>query len=523
MKQTSDFYEASFQLAFCYEIAFGTPRDTELSRGWLKASAMTELHLTEFVQKSISSEAKSGSQLIATVKWTVRSELAKGYLDLGLIEHTIKAHQYEIEGKNQCGGSQLLATQALQLQLSHLLSASGGAKAAIELLHELLHTSTELWGEESNPVIECRASLGIILAEQGHWEQSIKTDEQTLTIMSKILDDNDPRRLQIMYGLSYRLARYGKAQEAEELQRQILNTCTRILGSNHPDTVLATEILAYTICAKGKYEEAERLQNTVLKVRRRVLGEDSDITVLAMINLSSVLSRLPGKIDEAIELQQEASKKTVQSYGEAHPFSIEQMDGLAGRQEQGGLIQEAIMTRRQIFQIRTDQRNGPQILAAMGNHAKLLISQGQLVEAEILIAEVIDQASQYVQKDKQLSELAMKGLANAFLGIEGFDEASEAIYARCLALYKTRLEAFGGEHPNTRAVASILGALQGQGCVVQTCIRVLGLDHITTQNALNRLVNWLVGLQALDTESLKLRSEVLDLVGVRTALSFTKR
>lgn len=58
MKQTSDFYEASFQLAFCYEIAFGTPRDTELSRGWLKASAMTELHLTEFVQNPFLAKPK---------------------------------------------------------------------------------------------------------------------------------------------------------------------------------------------------------------------------------------------------------------------------------------------------------------------------------------------------------------------------------------------------------------------------------------------------------------------------------
>ncbi|MCJ1457685.1 hypothetical protein MMC28_008054 [Mycoblastus sanguinarius] len=476
---------------------------------------MTELHLTEFVQKAISSEARSGSQLIANVKWIVRSELAKGYQ---LIEHAINAHQYEIEGKNQYGGSQLLATQALQLQLSHLLSVSGKAKAATELLYKLLRTSTKLWGEESNPVIECRASLGIILAEQGHWEQSIETDEQTLAIMSRVLDDNDPRRLQIMYGLSYRLSRYWKAQEAEELQRQLLDACTRTLGLNHPDTVLATEILAYTICAEGKYEEAERLQNAVLKARRRVLGADNDITVLAMINLSSVLSRLPGKIDEALELQQEASKETVKSYGETHPFSVEQMDGLAIRQEQGGLIQEAIRTRMQIFQIRPDQSNRTQILAAMGNHATLLKSQGQQAEAEILITKIIEQTFQHVQKDEQISELAMKGLANAFLSKEGFDEASEAIYARCMALYKTRLEALGGEHPDTQAVASILGVLQGQGRVVQTCLRVLGLDQITTQNALNRLVNRLVGLQALDTESLKLRSEVLDLVGARTGV-----
>ena len=67
---------------------------------------------------------------------------------------------------------------------------------------------------------------------------------------------------------------------------------------------------------------------------------------------------------------------------------------------------------------------------------------------------------------------------------------------------------------------SILGVLQEHGRVVQKCMKVLGLDRTTTQNVLNRLLTLLVSLQALDIESLKLRSEMLDLIAVRTRIVY---
>ena len=183
----------------------------------------------------------------------------------------------------------------------------------------------------------------------------------------------------------------GKSSASESFEKIAVDIQTNIFGAEHPDTLTSMDNLALTYWRLGRIEEAVDLQEEVLEKRRQILGVEHADTLTSMNNLS-ITYRDQGKTAEAVDLQEEVLEKRRQILGVEHPDTLTSMSNLSLTYRDQGKTAEAVDLQEEVLE-KHRQILGvehPDTLTLMSNLSLTYWVQGKTAEAVDLQEEVLE-------------------------------------------------------------------------------------------------------------------------------------
>jgi tetratricopeptide (TPR) repeat protein len=190
-------------------------------------------------------------------------------------------------------------------------------------------------------------------------------------------DNNDKKRLDLVWKCAMSLYKDGRYKEAEELFVQVMQTNKRALGDEHPDTLSSMANLAATYRKQGHWGKAEELEVQVMQTFKRVLGDEHLDTLTSMGNLASTY-RNQGHWGKAEELFVQVMQTSKRVLGDEHPDTLSSMANLAAtyrKQGHWGKAEELEVQVMQTFK-RVLGDEHPDTLSSMANLASTYWNQG---------------------------------------------------------------------------------------------------------------------------------------------------
>ncbi|KAG8845552.1 hypothetical protein FRB91_001665 [Serendipita sp. 411] len=226
------------------------------------------------------------------------------------------------------------------------------------------------------------------------------------------------------------------------------------IGSNTNTTLASMVMLSNSYYSLGKVQEALQLEEEVFQKWKQVLGPDHLDTLMAMNNLAASYASL-GRAQEALPLQEEVLQKRKQLLGPDHLSTMMVMSNLAASYYSLGRVEEALPLQEEVLQKRK-QALGPDhldTLAAMGNLAVSYASLGRVEEALLLREEVFQTLKQLLRPDHLDTLIAMGNLAVSY---KSLGRAHEALSLEKEVLEKWK-KLLGPDHRDTlKAMRNLL-------------------------------------------------------------------
>jgi len=274
------------------------------------------------------------------------------------------------------------------------------------------------------------SSLGLVLYNQGRYSEAETSHVAAVEMFRKVLPDKHPDLATALNNLALVYGPQGKWSDAEGLFREILAIRQQVLPPAHAHTADTLNNLAWVLQQQpGKQEEAERFHRQALAMRRELWGEHAD--VVASLNNLALLLRDRGELDEAREKQTEAlamfrrlnlNHPTLEAkflntlalilgdqenLAEAEKLHREALatgkaappddvavwlNNIAVVRERRGDLKEAAELHRQALTLRTNVfgPDHPDVAASLAHLARVLLKQGNAVEAQSLAQACLD-------------------------------------------------------------------------------------------------------------------------------------
>jgi tetratricopeptide (TPR) repeat protein len=150
---------------------------------------------------------------------------------------------------------------------------------AIPLMESAVAMQRKLWGAEPYPdYADALNDLGLLLRDQGDYDQSEKLLQESLAMYRRLLGDKHPYVATALNNLGLVQHRKGNLAEAESTFRQALAMQRELLGEVHPDVALTLTNLAYVIHDTGDAEGALQVLSKSLEIYRKVFpGDNPDV------------------------------------------------------------------------------------------------------------------------------------------------------------------------------------------------------------------------------------------------------
>jgi len=268
-----------------------------------------------------------------------------------------------------------------------------------------------------------------------HW--LMETAKKELDGMKTLTEPEsvaDRRRLQA--NLAQMLRERGNVVDAEELLRDLVAELEEKLGKDDLTTLSCSNQLAVTLQKSGKTAEALEMHRSIFERRRVVFGPEHEETVQSASNLAVLLSQ--------------QKPMTLQAFTEA-----EELFDFAKRQREAAL-----------------GADNPRTLYTMINMGKLLSespesSPERMAQAEALHDHAVSKLSEVLEPFHPLTLHARHNQACHWLlrskyemsaGLKSKDDLKTKAMAELRAVWDTRVEKLGREHPDTLATDEVIKA-----------------------------------------------------------------
>jgi hypothetical protein len=148
----------------------------------------------------------------------------------------------------------------------HLL-ARGEARTALPLAEQLYTAWTRRHGLDDPTTLIAAALLAYAHRELGHYDDTRRLNEDTLTRHRRVLGDDHPDTLASANDLAANLDGLGEHEQARRLNEDTLTRRRRVLGDDHPDTLSSANNLAAALRELGEHEQADRLEEDIARWR----------------------------------------------------------------------------------------------------------------------------------------------------------------------------------------------------------------------------------------------------------------
>jgi tetratricopeptide (TPR) repeat protein len=364
---------------------------------------------------------------------------------------------------------------------------------AEEMAVTALKLRQSLFGPESVEALNSIKLLGLVMDDQGKYDEAIVLHQQAAAGFEQLLGASHPCTLESLSNLGLTLTCLGKYGEAEIMLRKALAGSEKILGVDHYNTLLCMGNLGAVLAAQGKYAEAELLHRQALSGTDRRWVDDCLHTLTKMNILAASLKEQKGDV----------YGKTRRHRRALPSFANMSKVGYRGQEvsrDQGEYQDAEDFCRKMLISYRQRLRpDHPMIFTAMNNLGVVLLWQEKFQEAEVLFQQALTSCHGVLNDDHPDNLTRLSNLASALAG-QGKYKDAEVMQRRALA---GREKMLGSDHPHTLLSMKHLAynlwiqdregeAIELLQCVVRLQCQSLGPKHPQTIDSMTVLHDYQV-------------------------------
>lgn len=177
------------------------------------------------------------------------------------------------------------------------------------------------WQQDSGPdneyVLDAQRFLGNTLWQLGHYSESSKLIEDTLTRTQRVLGEENPLTPALRNSLGANLRARGEFAQALELDLNNQMLHERIFGSAAHQTLRAMDSLAMDYTLNGRYREAKDLHERVFLLQGQA-NEVSEYEILSWWTNLAWAVRMAGNYTEARDVSEDALDYGREKLGPEH-------------------------------------------------------------------------------------------------------------------------------------------------------------------------------------------------------------
>jgi Tetratricopeptide repeat len=307
---------------------------------------------------------------------------------------------------------------------------------ALDLDLDLLPKFERVYGQDHERTLGVRIGLASDYRRLGRLAEALQVDQRTHSDWRRILGDNDPITLISLHLVAFDLRSLGRYAESLDIARNVVRTFAALAGPENPDCLNARTGFAAALSKAGHHWDALRESEDVVQRSREYLGPDHKYTLRAAINLvndrravgdlaaalelgiqvrdrylqaglppdfgcaalvslASVL-RVSGHAEEARRYDLQAREGLIDTYGDAHPFTLQADLNYASDLAACGDLAAAIrLGRDTMARCRTSLgEDHPDTLIAASNLALDEAAAGNRGRADRLLADALHRYAQ---------------------------------------------------------------------------------------------------------------------------------
>ena len=479
------------QLAICYHLGFGVPRDAEKALHWVQRSGGTPEDLERQIErvrvlKSQRPYLSDDLMSLAQQGLLNRHRISRPHMMREIWTSQIPFLIREKEDLTNVLGPRHIAVQELDKNLSAIFTENGLFEDAealqIEEMEALLE-DPQVWEDvknngsaprplslaeietpqsiQSSPVlnriglfagkihplmIRAMDSLVNIFLHQHRWAEAEWLCTQVKEAVTRFDGDHHPSGLHSAFKLGHIYSQQGRSKEAERVYQQTWDLCKNYLGEEHWQTLQVSQALANLYQHDGyDWKDTEELLMPGLTVNMKMLR-------------SSEPERY-SSLKKSVTLEEQFCEmgKNISKSGSPDMSVIASMSTIAHMRSSQKRFTEAERLIRHLVEIcrKALSKDHHETLMQMKELATLLIKQDRWGEAESLLEEVIERCDRAPGKNDMISLDAASNLAATYSRLGRLGKA-EKLMQDTLAAQRKRL---GGTHPNTLVTSNNLANL----------------------------------------------------------------
>jgi tetratricopeptide (TPR) repeat protein len=301
---------------------------------------------------------------------------------------------------------------------------------------------------------ELRMTIGIILRNNGRYDQARSLLEQVLAMRERLYNGDDPIVAHSLFDLAEIYRIQGQDAQAEPLATRVLTIWEKLVGPDHPNVAKSLHQLAVLYRAQGKFAQAEPLFTRALAIRETALGPDH-LDVAMTLNSLAVFYKDQGQDAQAEPLCKRALAIREQALRPDHPDVANSLSNLANlykHPDQYALAEE-LQTRALAIR---EQAYGPdhtEVANSLNNLGALYVDQGQHTKAEPLLLRALVIWEKAFGPDHATVLLSKGNLAGLYWS-QGKLDKSVPLFEEVLEAQDAKL---GRPHPDSLHTAGNLG------------------------------------------------------------------
>jgi serine/threonine protein kinase len=429
------------------------------------------------------------------VEAAIRHTVGESYLDLGQLQKAERQLNEALRLRRKGLGDNHPDTTKTMSKLGHVYRAQSRIDEAEAMYQNALKGRRKAHGERDASTLDAMVSLATIYSVRGKYGEAEKLCLRVLQVNREEHREQHDSTLYAMNALSGVYGLLGQNEKAERILLDLIDLTREVKGAQHPTMFINMENLVSVYQEQGRPAEAEKACRKLLDNFSSIYGSSDPRTLRALVRLAEIKAQ-QGQLSEAedflLRAEEERRKLPPELKGGELANTIADAYSDIGNYDKAKPILQEVLDAHS----HTLDPHHPQTLVASVRLLRVKLSQGQLSEAEVSLAEAEGEWHKLPpeQKEPQLAAL----IADTYGRMMRQHAKAEPI---ALELVELQRQASGPHSPVTLAALSGLAdfyrengqldkAEQRFREVLEDVPRVLGEQHevtITTKYRLGML------------------------------------
>jgi serine/threonine-protein kinase len=333
-------------------------------------------------------------------------------------------------------------------------------KKSDELLELALEKDKLAYGPNDISVGDLLVMRGIVLSDEGQYQEAQKSVQEGLAIVSRQRPPNDPEIYYARAGLGRILQDSGSYQEAANVLQPILDWKP---ANDYQAETLSRSLSALGVAkySMGRYEEAEAIQRRALALDQRIFGEANPRTAADLVNIA-LNKAARSHYSESEPYYRQAIAAMTKWYGPNNPETATLTSLFARSLVYEGKYDEAypMLQKALVIQDKAYGGRDPQIASTLGGVGRIEVKSGNLAAAEADFSRGAEMYKSLFGEENAKVAVMKADLGDVYVR-EGKRQRGEGLLREAVTILRAKLPA--GDRNTARAEAMWGNALVALG------------------------------------------------------------
>ena len=352
--------------------------------------------------------AKALATFDASVKQISTTDVALGLIDKNVLSRALTTAETRF-------AKEPAIRAQLRRSIGETYMALGMYDRAEATLVSTVALCDSVYGKDSKPAVDARASLGVLYTMGSNAEKAVPLLREVNAYHARMFGATDSLTMAGMNDLGVVYTDIGKYKEADSIYTTILPLATRKFGADNRVTLTVMANYAWLLTQQGPDAKAESLAVAVLAGRRKALGVHAAETMQSVNNLAVLYNRT-GRPALAEPLMEEDFEVTRKNLGEEHPDILPTMTNLGKAKLALGKNDEAVRMLEKAAN--TSRKVMPKGFFGTGitleAYGEALVAVGRNAEAERTFKEAYDILLPAMGPDDKTVNKCVNGLVGLY-------------------------------------------------------------------------------------------------------------